>query len=203
MSLSRAGSRLAAVKQAAATLYAGVGMFVAARMLMYPLRPADLTPPYWVAMGATAITVLAGARIVQMADTPMVTATRGLIAGSSVVVWAFGTWLIPPLVAAGWWRHVVHRVPLRYEATLWSVTFPLGMYGVPTPAGRPATAGTPTPTIRRRAGGDARRQVSCVNSTETNRSVGQLQGGPGGRWSGTAAPLPAWKPSGASRRRGR
>ncbi|MEU8802888.1 tellurite resistance/C4-dicarboxylate transporter family protein [Spirillospora sp. NPDC048819] len=111
-------------------LYAGAGVFVAARMLLYPLRPVDLTPPYWVAMGATAITVLAGARIVQMADTPMVTATRGLIAGTSVVVWAFGTWLIPPLVAAGWWRHITHRVPLRYDATLWSVVFPLGMYGL-------------------------------------------------------------------------
>jgi len=60
----------------------GAGIFVAARMLLYPLRPADLTPPYWVAMGATAITVLAGARIVQMADAPMVAATRGLIAGA-------------------------------------------------------------------------------------------------------------------------
>lgn len=40
------------------------------------------------------------------------------------------TWLIPPLVAAGWWRHVTHRVPLRYDATLWSVVFPLGMYGL-------------------------------------------------------------------------
>jgi hypothetical protein len=25
----------------------------------------------------------------------------------------FGTWLIPALVADGWWRHVVRRVPLR------------------------------------------------------------------------------------------
>jgi tellurite resistance protein TehA-like permease len=25
---------------------------------------------------------------------------------------------------------VVHRIPLRYEAPLWSVVFPLGMYGV-------------------------------------------------------------------------
>jgi tellurite resistance protein TehA-like permease len=99
-------------------------------MMLYPLRPMDLTPPYWVAMGATAITVLAGARIVQMADAPMVSATRGLIAGASVVFWAFGTWLIPALVAAGWWRHVTHGVPLRYEATLWSIVFPLGMYGV-------------------------------------------------------------------------
>ncbi|WP_441957709.1 tellurite resistance/C4-dicarboxylate transporter family protein [Mycolicibacterium houstonense] len=111
-------------------LYGAAGIFVALRLLVYPLRPGDLTPPYWVAMGATAITVVAGARIVEMADAPMVTATRGLIAGTSVFFWAFGTWLIPPLIAAGIWRHWVHRVPLRYDATLWSVVFPLGMYGV-------------------------------------------------------------------------
>ncbi len=111
-------------------LYAAAGVFVAARLMLYPLDPADLTPPYWVAMGATAITVLAGARIVEMADAPMVAATRGLIAGASVVFWAFGSWLIPALVAAGWWRHAVHRIPLRYEAAWWSIVFPLGMYGV-------------------------------------------------------------------------
>ncbi|GJF10714.1 tellurite resistance protein permease [Mycolicibacterium cyprinidarum] len=111
-------------------LYAGVAVFVAARMMLYPLSPKDLTPQYWVSMGATAITVVAGARIVQMADAPMVAATRGLIAGTSVVFWAFGTWLILPLLAAGVWRHVVHRIPLRYQAPLWSVVFPLGMYGV-------------------------------------------------------------------------
>lgn len=111
-------------------LYCAVGVFVGVRMLAYPFRPADLTPPYWVAMGATAITVVAGARIVEMADAPMVDATRGLIAGASVFFWAFGTWLIPPLVIAGYWRHVRHRIPLRYEPTLWSIIFPLGMYGV-------------------------------------------------------------------------
>lgn len=111
-------------------LYGAAGVFVTARLFVYPLRPEDLSPAYWVAMGATAITVLAGARIVEMANAPMVAATRGLIAGMSVVFWAFGSWLIPPLIAAGVWRHVVHRIPLRYEASLWSVVFPLGMYGV-------------------------------------------------------------------------
>ncbi|MCV7260768.1 tellurite resistance/C4-dicarboxylate transporter family protein [Mycobacterium shimoidei] len=111
-------------------LYAAAGIFVGARMLLYGLKPEDLTPPYWVSMGATAITVVAGARIVEMAHAPMVDATRGLVAGTSVVFWAFGTWLIPPLIAAGIWKHVVHRIPLRYEAPLWSVVFPLGMYGV-------------------------------------------------------------------------
>ncbi len=111
-------------------LYGAAGIFVGARLLIYPLSPVDLNPPYWVAMGATAITVLAGARIVEMAQAPIVVATRGLVAGLSVVFWAFGTWLIPVLVAAGWWRHVTNRIPLRYEATLWSIVFPLGMYGV-------------------------------------------------------------------------
>jgi tellurite resistance protein TehA-like permease len=111
-------------------LYAAVGVMVSARLLIYELRPTDLTPPYWVAMGAAAITVLAGARIVEMVDTPMVEATRGMVAGVSVSIWAFGTWLIPVLVAAGWWRHHIHHVPLRYEPSLWSMVFPLGMYAV-------------------------------------------------------------------------
>ena len=128
--------RAAAVREGIRTLHPGyfalvmATVFAAARMLLYPFGPEELTPPYWVAMGATAITVVAGARIAQMGDAPMVDATRGLIAGASVVFWAFGSWLIPPLVAAGVWRHVIHRVPLRYEPTLWSIVFPLGMYSV-------------------------------------------------------------------------
>jgi len=111
-------------------LYGAAAVFVAVRILFYRPSPRDLTPPYWVAMGATAITVLAGARIVAMASAPAGDATRHLIAGSSVLFWAFGTWLFPALIAAGAWRHIVHRVPLVYEAALWSIIFPLGMYSV-------------------------------------------------------------------------
>ncbi len=111
-------------------LYGAAGVFVAARIMLYPFKPADLTPPYWVAMGACAITVLAGARVVEMLDAPMVNVTRGLVAGVSVMFWCFATWLIPALVAAGCWRHGYHRVPLSYEASLWSIVFPLGMYAV-------------------------------------------------------------------------
>jgi tellurite resistance protein TehA-like permease len=109
-------------------LYPGVAVFVAARLMLHPPPPANLSPPYWVAMGATAITTVAGGRVVEMADAPMVAATRGLVAGVSVVFWAFGTWLIPPLLAAGWWRHITHRIPLRYETAWWSIVFPVGMY---------------------------------------------------------------------------
>ncbi|MGO1974259.1 MAG: tellurite resistance/C4-dicarboxylate transporter family protein [Propionibacteriaceae bacterium] len=128
----RAGLAIVAVMawSVGVILYAATAVFVSLRMMLYPLRPIDLDPPYWVAMGAVAITVVAGARIVEMDSTPMVDATRGLVAGLSVVFWCFATWLIPVLVAAGIWRHLVRRIPLRYESTLWSVVFPLGMYAV-------------------------------------------------------------------------
>jgi tellurite resistance protein TehA-like permease len=109
-------------------LYAAVAVLVMLRLVSRPLRPEELTAPYWVSMGACAITVLAGARVVEMAGAPVVAPTHGLVAALAVVFWAFGTWLVPALVAAGWWRHVVHRVPLRYDAGLWSMVFPLGMY---------------------------------------------------------------------------
>ena len=112
--------------------YPLVAILVAAWLLRHEVRPADLTPPYWVAMGATAISVLAGTRIMRLAGAADLTALRELAGGVSLVFWAFGTALIPVLVAATWWRHVTHRVPLRYEATWWSVVFPLGMYGVAT-----------------------------------------------------------------------
>lgn len=111
-------------------LYAATGVLVTLRMMLYPLGPKDLDPPYWVAMGACAITVLAGSRILEMRGAPMVDAVHGLVAGASVVFWAFATWLIPALLAAGLWRHWRHRVRLIYEASLWSIVFPLGMYAV-------------------------------------------------------------------------
>jgi len=111
-------------------LYGIIGMSVVVRLLQHGLTPETFGPPYWVTMGAAAITVLAGSRIVEMLNTPMVDAIRGLVAGGCVVFWAFATWLIPVLVAVGWWRHGVHRVPLRYTPSLWSIVFPLGMYSV-------------------------------------------------------------------------
>lgn len=111
-------------------LYVPVAVFVALRLMTFPLDPREFNPPYWVSMGAVAITILAAARITEMSSTPMVDATRGLVAGIAVLMWCFATWLIPPLFGVGIWRHAIHRVPLKYEPTLWSIVFPLGMYSV-------------------------------------------------------------------------
>ncbi len=111
-------------------LYVVVAALVLTSLLQYPVRPAELTPAYWVFMGATAISVLAGAQILLLPADPLVTATRPVIAGLCVIVWAFGTWLIPFLLGMGVWRHLICKVRLSYEPGLWSIVFPVGMYGV-------------------------------------------------------------------------
>ena len=111
-------------------LYAVTGVFVAIRLLAHDLGADDLTAPYWIAMGAAAITALAGAAHILLPHVPAVDEARRGIRGGDLFAWVLATWLVPALVAAGWWRHVTHRVPLRYDVHLWSIVFPLGMYAV-------------------------------------------------------------------------
>src|SRR5690606_2941404 len=47
-------------------LYVASAIIVALRIMLYELDPKEFDPPYWVSMGAVAITVVAGARIVEM-----------------------------------------------------------------------------------------------------------------------------------------
>jgi tellurite resistance protein TehA-like permease len=81
-------------------------------------------------MGASAISVLAGTQILRLPPGPLTAATHAVVAGSSVMLWAFGTWLVPLLLILGVWRHARHRVPLAYEPGMWSMVFPIGMYGL-------------------------------------------------------------------------
>ena len=114
-------------------LYLMVVALILLRWLTVPMTPATLGPPYWILMGATAISVLAGARDLALpASIPVVRATDAFVEGFTFALWAFGTWWIPLLVILGLWRHVRRHWPLTYEPTLWSVVFPLGMYSVAT-----------------------------------------------------------------------
>jgi tellurite resistance protein TehA-like permease len=114
-------------------LYLMVVTLILLRWLTVPTTPATLGPPYWILMGATAISVLAGAWDVGLpAGIPVMRATAGFIEGFTFALWAFGTWWIPLLVILGFWRHVRRHWPLTYEPNLWSIVFPLGMYSVAT-----------------------------------------------------------------------
>ncbi len=112
-------------------LYLILATLVLAGLLHFPVQPARLTPAYWVFMCATAISVLAGAKLLELPASPLLAEMHPVVAGLSVILWAFGSWLVPLLVGLGVWRHLGHRrVPLRYEPGLWSMVFPLGMYCV-------------------------------------------------------------------------
>jgi tellurite resistance protein TehA-like permease len=103
------------------------------RLLLVEITPAEMGPAYWIAMGATAISVRAAAGILADAHVPggaFVGELRPFLVGLSTVLWAFGTWWIPLLVLFGVWRYLLQGYPRTYEPRLWSVVFPLGMYTV-------------------------------------------------------------------------
>ena len=102
---------------------------VTLKLLDLNTAPHALSPTYWIYMGATAITVLAAARILQLPDVvPALAATRQVVSGLAFLLWAFGTWWIPLLLVFAFWRHAFLREELRYDAAWWSMVFPLGMY---------------------------------------------------------------------------
>lgn len=103
------------------------------RYSFFAFSPGDLTPPYWINMGAMAISALAGARLVQNTpDAPFLGSLLPFLKGFTVFYWATGTWWIPMLLVLGVWRHLIQRFPLRYDPLYWGAVFPLGMYTVAT-----------------------------------------------------------------------
>ena len=94
---------------------------------------ASLTPPYWINMGAVAITTLAGARLIIAAPGwPLLSEVSPFLKGFTLFFWAAGTWWIPLLFILGFWRHVYKRFPLKYDPQYWGMVFPFGMYTVCT-----------------------------------------------------------------------
>jgi tellurite resistance protein TehA-like permease len=103
------------------------------RYTFFRLAPEDLSPPYWINMGAMAISTLAGSLlIVNAPDAPFLASLAPFIRGFTVFYWATGTWWIPMLVVLAVWRHLYARFPLRYDPLYWGAVFPLGMYAACT-----------------------------------------------------------------------
>ncbi|MDE1935824.1 MAG: tellurite resistance/C4-dicarboxylate transporter family protein [Bradyrhizobium sp.] len=114
-------------------LYIWIISLIFYRYTFFAFSPGDLAPPYWINMGAMAISTLAGARLVQnTSDAPFLASLLPFLKGFTVFYWATGTWWIPMLLVLGVWRHLVRRFPLRYDPLYWGAVFPLGMYTVAT-----------------------------------------------------------------------
>jgi tellurite resistance protein TehA-like permease len=113
----------------AGMLYIWIISLIFYRYTFFLLEPSDLAPPYWINMGAVAISTLAGSLLVLEAPrSTLLVQLLPFLKGLTLLFWATATWWIPMLVILGVWRHVVQRFPLRYDPLYWGAVFPLGMY---------------------------------------------------------------------------
>ena len=114
-------------------LYIWIISLIFYRYTFFPMHPSDLTPPYWINMGAVAISTLAGSLLALASPhSPVIAEVLPFVKGLTLMFWATATWWIPMLVILGIWRHVYSRFPLRYDPLYWGAVFPLGMYTVCT-----------------------------------------------------------------------
>jgi tellurite resistance protein TehA-like permease len=102
------------------------------RFMFFKIGPDEMTPPYWINMGAVAITTLAGANLLLKGTAPFLSDLTPFIKGFTIFFWASGTWWIPLLFLLGAWRHIYKRYPLTYHPAYWGLVFPMGMYTVAT-----------------------------------------------------------------------
>lgn len=116
-----------------AMLYLTIITLIFYRFTFLEMTMERLTPPYWINMGAVAITTLAGSTLLLARHTdPFVETLGPFVTGFTLFFWVSATWWIPLLVILGVWRHVIRRFPLRYDPQYWGMVFPLGMYTVCT-----------------------------------------------------------------------
>lgn len=116
-----------------AMLYLTIITLIFYRFTFLEMTMERLTPPYWINMGAVAISTLAGSTLLLARDAwPLLSLLRPFLIGFTLLFWITATWWIPLLVILGIWRHALRRFPLRYDPQYWGMVFPLGMYTVCT-----------------------------------------------------------------------
>jgi tellurite resistance protein TehA-like permease len=114
-------------------LYIWIISLIFYRETFFVFSPGDLTPPYWINMGAMAISTLVGTRLIQnMPDASLLTSLLPFLKGFTILYWATGTWWIPMLLVLEVWQHLIRRFPLHYDPLYWGAVFPLGMYSLAT-----------------------------------------------------------------------
>jgi tellurite resistance protein TehA-like permease len=114
-------------------LYILVISLIFYRFTFYKFKPEEMSPPYWINMGAMAITTLAGSVLILEANHwVLIQDIMPFLKGITLLFWATATWWIPLLLILGVWRHGYKRISIVYEPSYWGLVFPLGMYTVCT-----------------------------------------------------------------------
>ena len=114
-------------------LYLNIITLIFYRFTFVELKFSALTPPYWINMGAVAITTLAGSTLMLNSQNwTFLVDIAPFIKGFTLFFWIAGTWWIPLLFILMIWRHLYHRYPLTYDPQFWGMAFPLAMYTTST-----------------------------------------------------------------------
>ena len=99
------------------------------RFTFFRFRPRDFIPPFWINMGAMAISTLAGTTLIAQAPgSRFLQSMLPFLKGFTMFFWATATWWIPMLAILAYWQHVVKKLGRSYTFLYWDVVFPLGMY---------------------------------------------------------------------------
>lgn len=113
-------------------LYVVLISLIIYRFMFFKIGADEMGPPYWINMGAVAITTLAGDNLLLKGTAPFLTELIPFLKGFTLFFWVAGTWWIPLLFLLGAWRHLYKRYPLTYHPVYWGLVFPMGMYTVAT-----------------------------------------------------------------------
>lgn len=114
-------------------LYLAIIPLIFYRLTFVRLASRDFSPPYWINMGAVAITTLAGSTLMlRVGYWPVLKGIAAFLPGFTLFFWAAATWWIPLLIALMLWRYVIRKEVPRYEPALWGMVFPLAMYTTAT-----------------------------------------------------------------------
>ena len=103
------------------------------RLVFFTLTADQFAPPYWINMGAVAITTLSGSLLLLQKESWMFLGEISpFLVGFTLLFWSVGTWWIPLVFFLGLWRHLNQKVPFEYHPQYWGMVFPMGMYTVST-----------------------------------------------------------------------
>ena len=104
-------------------LYIIVIILVTFRLLFRIMKPKDWTGPYWICMGAVAITTLAGSNLVMnMGSYPTLNALSSATMVITFLAWAIGTWWIPIQIFMDIWKFT--QINISDKAPGWIKVFP-------------------------------------------------------------------------------
>ncbi|PWU67789.1 C4-dicarboxylate ABC transporter [Gracilibacillus dipsosauri] len=114
-------------------LYLSIITLIFYRFTFLHLKYSSYTPPYWINMGAVAITTLAGSLIIlNSQQSLLIQQFIPFVKGFTLFFWVTGTWWIPLLVILMYWRYIIHKFPLNYDQQMWGMVFPVAMYTIAT-----------------------------------------------------------------------